>query len=161
MWKRQRKSRGLTVDRLPLLSTLDPLTGCWNWKGRSRSHSGHAGTLLDSVHMNAHRAAFIVTNGPIADDQIVCHRCDNPICVNPEHLFIGTQADNMRDMSQKGRSLAGMKSPNAKLNDDHIREIRRSYAAHESTLTALAARFGVSKSNVFVIVTGGSWKHVA
>lgn len=78
-------------------------TGCWHFKGASDSR-GYGKVGLSGKVVGAHRASWILHNGEIVGDLLVCHKCDNPRCVNPEHLFLGTHQDNMQDMINKGRA---------------------------------------------------------
>jgi hypothetical protein len=111
---------------------------------------------------NAARVAWELTNGDPGDgfEHCVCHRCDNPACVNPGHLFLGTQGANMRDRNVKGRHTHGERSPNAVLDENDVRAIRDAHSAGEST-RALAKRFGVSPTLVRMVANRSAWKHVA
>lgn len=91
---------------------------------------------------------------------IVRHRCDNPPCINPDHLELGTNADNMRDMSTRGRSLRGEKNPKAKLTEDDVRTIRRRYAEEGISTTRLGDEYGISSPMVSYIVLRKNWSHV-
>ncbi len=97
---------------------------------------------------------------------VVCHDCpdgDNPLCVNPGHLFLGTQGDNMRDCRDKGRlaDVKGSLHPNSKLTEDRVLRIRERWASRGVSLAAIGVEFGVSKGTVQGIVNGRSWRHVA
>lgn len=108
----------------------------------------------------AHRAAYEMAYGPIPDGQMVCHKCDRRACINPDHLFLGTQKDNMADAAAKGRVAHGEQQGAAKLTEANVREIRRSYRDGEETLRELSARFGISPPSVFRVVRRITWKHV-
>jgi len=99
-----------------------------------------------------------LTNGPIPDGMQVLHRCDNPPCCNPAHLFLGTQADNIADMiaKRRGGAVSGEAHYRAKLTADQVSAIRARYAAGE-TQVALAREFGVSQTNISRIVRGTTW----
>lgn len=135
--------------------------GCWLWVG---SQSGGYGTFrLDGKMRKAYRIAWELTNGPIPDGLFACHRCDNPLCVNPAHLFLGTAADNNRDRHAKGRSrglfVNGSEHPRAKLTDGDVRTMRTLHADGQLP-REIAVRFGVSRAQVAKIVTGKAWNHV-
>lgn len=128
--------------------------GCWIWNG-STHHFGH-GSFRDEHRRTtrAHRWAWKATHGPIPDGMCVCHHCDNPPCVNPEHLFLGTIADNNMDAAEKGRLVI----PRAgKLTPDAVVAIRNS----TETTHIVAKRYGVSLRMVQLVRTRRVWKHVA
>ena len=134
---------------------------CWPWQPRSRHPHGygvfrlpmHAGTV------KAHRFAWEVVNGEIADGMVLRHTCDNPPCCNPSHLVLGTQADNMADMRERGRSCRGERRPGAKLTEVEIIALREAVAGG-STHHDVAALFGVSTASVSLIASGHHWAHV-
>src|SRR5207302_3908832 len=113
-------------------------SGCWIWVG-AESSDGYGLTHVDGKEVRAHRLAWTLVRGPIPDGLSVCHRCDVPPCVNPEHLFLGTAQDNTDDMVAKGRQV--VQPP--KLTPDQARELRTLVAAGW-THRALAERFGIS-----------------
>lgn len=133
---------------------------CWEWqseisaKGYGRV-SRHCGT-----RSNAHRVSWIIHYGEIQGNLFVCHKCDNRRCVNPSHLFLGTNNDNMQDKIKKGRSfvLSCEDHPRAKLTGHDVREIRR--LIKTTTTAELAAYFGISQSTVRNIVSGKTWKNL-
>lgn len=137
----------------------EPNTGCWFWDGTAGNSFGHGrvkvygrGTVL------AHRRAWELARGPIPGGQCVCHRCDMPACVNPDHLFLGTQGDNMADMAVKGRSRNGNRHPSAKLTEDLVGRARAEYQGGRTSYPSLARRFGVSTSSMYAAVTGKTWR---
>lgn len=103
-----------------LLSNIEVNTtnGCWEWQGRNNG-AGY-GKIGDKL---AHRLSFAEFCGPIPDGMLVCHRCDNPPCINPEHLFLGTNEDNLRDCREKKRNNFGARNGSAKLTDGQVVEI--------------------------------------
>lgn len=133
---------------------------CWVWKGTlSKSGYGVVGWMRRLYR--AHRLAFEVAVGPIPQGLEVCHRCDNRACVNPDHLFLGSHAENMADMSRKGRGskLLGERHPQAQLTESQVREIRRRYAAGAHR-QELADDFGVSLDCMKAVIYRRTWKHV-
>jgi len=138
-------------------------TECWLWTVyRSRQGYGIFGLPgREGGHALAHRVAWELVNGPIPDGFHVLHHCDNPPCVNPAHLFLGTDADNSHDKVVKGRAshLRGEDSGMAKLTEQDVREIRRlSALGYEQR--PLGRMFGVCKSAIGYIVRRETWKHV-
>ena len=132
---------------------VNKTAGCWLWLAGGVRY-GMFG--IDRENKQAHRVAYELTYGPIPSGMYVCHRCDNPRCVRPDHLFLGTQADNLADAASKGRmfkprnELSGM----AKFSDSEIRRMRALYAKGLFTQVALAERFGLSRSHAQAVLRG-------
>lgn len=125
---------------------------CWEWQGcRKKNGYGYLGKSTGRLY--AHRISFEVSTGHPPGAFFVCHRCDNPGCVNPAHLFLGTAADNADDRGAKGRSAKGSKIGTALLRDAVVLQIR----AAEGTQKEIAARFGTSRSNVSLIKRRVRW----
>ena len=129
---------------------------CWEWTG-SRDTKNY-GRIGGTNPIKAHRLSWELHNGPIPDGLCVLHKCDNPPCVNPAHLFIGTIADNNRDKMVKGRHRysVGSQRSHSKLTESDIPIIR----AMEETHTEIARLFGISRRNVGFIKDRKTWKHV-
>lgn len=138
---------------------------CWPWTGPIRGRSPYGAFKADRTTHGAHRVSWEIANGPIPAGLQVLHRCDNPPCVNPAHLFVGTRADNMRDAAAKGRlplamiEQSGEKNVNARLTADVVRAIRADRAAGMK-LVPLAEKYGVGYSTVRDVVHGRTWSHV-
>jgi hypothetical protein len=132
---------------------------CWLWKGH-KNKLGYGVIQLQGHKYLTHRIAWTRTHGPIPAGKLVLHRCDNPGCVNPSHLFLGTQADNMRDRSSKHRQATGVTNGRAQLDTYLVCEMRRMYRSGRYKQTRLAKMFGISQSVVHYIVTGKIWKGV-
>lgn len=129
---------------------------CWLWTGPT-AKGGYGKTGVGP----AHQVSWIENYGPIPEGLQVCHKCDNPPCVNPVHLFLGTTADNSADMVQKGRSLKGRKHPMVIVNEAVVREIRAAYVPRKNGgLVALAQKYGLAHTTVHAIVTRKIWKHI-
>jgi hypothetical protein len=143
-----------------LWQSVDKTDGCWNWTGRSLV-DGYGKIWVNGRRLLTHRFSWQIHNGEIPPDMRVCHKCDNPKCVNPSHLFLGTQFDNMRDMESKGRGVYphGSRSKMAVLAERDIPKIIRLHASG-ITRAALAKRYSVSWPTIERIVTRSSWKHV-
>jgi hypothetical protein len=106
----------------------------------------------------AHRVSYELVAGDIPDDLLVCHHCDNPPCVNPAHLFLGTVADNAVDAVAKGRWARGERSPMSKLTRDDVDEIRALFESGAFSKMDLSRRFGVSHTTIRRIVAGTTWR---
>lgn len=145
-------------DRFWSHTVPEPNTGCILWTATC-GRRGY-GLFWDGTKLAvAHRYAWLITNGPIAQGLNVCHKCDTCSCVNPDHLFLGTQKQNMHDMIAKGRKVVvrGENSKHAKLNEERVREIRNSRLSWR----AFEAKYGVSQGTVSDVRCGRTWKHVA
>lgn len=133
---------------------LKDASGCWNWFGAHDSDGygfiGHVDKLI-----RAHRVAWLIYRGEIPEGMQVLHRCDNPPCCNPDHLFLGTVRDNMKDKMSKNRWRGG-----SKLKESDIRKIRALRASGGKT-KVIAKRFSITRCMVWSIVARRSWKHVA
>lgn len=137
---------------------------CWLWTSAVRGrgygvfHARLPGGRWRCI--GAHRAAWVLCRGVLPDESIsVCHRCDNPSCVNPAHLFLGTNIDNIRDRDAKGRQARGERQSKAKLTEERVVALRLARAAGVMTRD-LAREFGISQWNVCFICQGRGWKHV-
>ena len=128
---------------------------CWRWQGYYKTGKTHAYGYVSyrGRRESAHRLAWLFFNGPVPPGMVVCHRCDNPGCVRPAHLFLGTQAENMADMVQKKRFWS-------KLSPADIPLIRRA-AERGERLREIAGRHGVSRRTINDIVHRRTWSHVA
>ena len=131
---------------------------CWEWTAY-RQPFGH-GLLGRGGRGNgmalAHRVSWELHYGSVPEGMNVCHRCDNPACVRPEHLFLGSQADNLADMRQKGRAKGaprGHEHPKSKLTEEQARLVLRSHETNKD----LAARFGVAPNSIRYIRIGRNW----
>lgn len=142
---------------------VDKTGDCWLWKAsKSKIDNGYGQFVMQDKHHNAQRVAYILTYGPIPDELMVCHSCDNPPCCNPDHLFLGTNTDNLQDMVAKGRGWAqqagnmrrGADSPMAKLTADQVAAIRAAYANKSMNGAQLARMYGIAESTIYPILKG-------
>lgn len=135
---------------------------CWLWEaGKSRDGYGkfRAGV---GRNLRAHRVSFALAGGKIPEGMLLCHRCDVRNCVNPDHLFVGTDSDNQSDCICKGRKVAtpGEKNAMAKLTAEMVSDMRNLYSTGRFTLAQIAGLYEVSFANVSMIVNRKSWKHI-
>lgn len=134
---------------------------CWIWIGH-RSRGGYGSFSLKSRELAAHRVSWEIANGVIPDGKNVCHNCpegDNPLCINPSHLWIGTQRQNILDMEAKGRARHLSRSQNGRavLSEEDVASILDRLSTGEPQLY-LAREYGVSKSTVWWIAHGKTWR---
>jgi len=146
------------AERLQLHSTRDERTGCLLWTGKTYRDLPYGRLGIDRRQHVAHRVAWEIANGPVPAGQIVRHRCDNPQCIEPAHLELGTQADNMQDMISRRRfDRTGERNNSARLTWPVVRALRAASTAGAS-VKQLAAEYGVCKSQVRNIISGHHWK---
>ena len=162
---RQLQYHGLTTAER-FLQRVEKTDGCWLWTGSIKNKTGHGQFRMDDKPMVASRAAWIIFRGEITKDKstygtmFVCHTCDNPQCVNPAHLFLGTNQDNVTDKMEKGRHRYGISlgesHGNSKLDEAKVRYIRESGLGS----TELARQFNLSQATVWAVLHKRTWKHV-
>lgn len=134
--------------------------GCWEWQAGKKSN-GYGQFTLNGKEERAHRASYKLFAGPIPDGQQVLHKCDNPACVNPDHLFLGSVQDNMRDKVCKSRQQKGLTHPSCDLTENEVLEIKRMLLSSEVMQKDIAAKFNVSQSTVSYIKHGKRFAEVA
>jgi hypothetical protein len=140
---------------------------CWIWRGTVQHGYGYgiffrARPTGPRRHMQAHRLSYEFTTGHLpSTKEHVCHHCDNPLCVNPAHLFIGSHQDNMNDCKRKHRSAWGERSGRAKLSTDDVIAIRQRAESSRNwdTYRELASQHGVTATHIYAIVKGLFWSH--
>lgn len=127
---------------------------CWIWTAQTDKY-GYGKFSLNKKKAKAHRVAYILTYGPIPDNLLACHRCDNPICVNPGHLFLGTVADNANDRASKAGCIP---SKAIKLTIEKANEIRRLRNQEGLGYKQLAQRYNVAPTTIQSIINGKTWR---
>lgn len=151
-------------QKLDANSIPEPNSGCTLWMGWDNGW-GHGILYHQGRRMYAHRAAMVCAGIILKDGDCVCHRCDVPSCINPNHLFVGSQADNLRDMRGKGRAApppntqVGVNHHLAVLDEDGVRQMRR-LASQGVSARRVARYFGVNWSTAKRVISRTTWKHV-
>jgi len=161
--QRPLKTKGMAElslkERLEKFSKRNEKTGCIEWTG-SCDCDGYGQTSKDRNY-RTHRLAYEIYVGPIPEGKLVCHHCDNPSCINTDHLYLGTHKDNVRDKMERGRANipTGEKSASSKLTEEQAIELIRAKKSGKST-KAISDQFNISYYTVLEIVRGRSWKHL-
>lgn len=137
---------------------------CWNWTGTGHP-SGYGRIKIGRTNILAHRLSFLLNFSVDPGEMCVCHHCDNRLCINPNHLFLGTRTDNNIDMMAKGRgdwslSCKGSQHGQSRFTEEQIIEIRRLWSRGGLTQKNIALRFQTRQSVISRIVNGVSWSHV-
>lgn len=158
----KRTGRPLGKPRIPMEARfwrrVQIGTGCWEWTG-VKDRDGYGKLSLPGEkagNVRAHRFSYELHKGPIPTGLLVIHSCDNPGCVNPEHLRVGTNSDNLGDMAAKDRSTRGRRHPRVKLTEDRVRHIRALIAAGNTTYS-VSKMVGVSPGAVMAIHLKRTW----
>lgn len=168
--------KGSTIPlTIRLWDRVDKSGDCWLWQGRL-ARGGYGSLTIAKRTVMAHRLAWELANEQaIPEGMLICHRCDNPRCVRPEHLFLGTPSDNMKDMVAKGRARMGDRHPShqypervvrgerhgrTQLTDATVLAIRARYASGNASHSILALEFGVPKPTVARILQRKNWTHI-
>ena len=164
--EKQRQYHGLTTAQRFLMRIEKVESGCWHWTGSIIEKTGYGQFRMDGRPMVASRASWIIFKGEIPKDdsahgtQHVLHSCDNPKCVNPDHLFLGNNQKNVDDKLQKGRHRYGISigksNTNSKLDEAKVRYIRES----SKTQQELAEEFGMSQASIWAVIARRTWKHI-
>ena len=148
-------------DRL-FSNRLITSSGCWEWLGSKRDFGYGRMSYKDHVHSTHRLAAHEWLGMDLHDSSIkVCHKCDNPPCFNPEHLYLGDQKTNMSDCTEKGRFPIGESNGYAKMTVELVKKMREMHATGKYSTSDLAPVFGISQTSVSRIVSRRGWKHVA
>jgi len=135
-------------------------SGCWIWSGGMNAYG--YGSFWDMDYgraRRAHRVSYELYKGFIPDGLLVLHKCDVPVCVNPDHLFLGTHQDNMDDKIKKGRQAKGENNGSSKLTEKEVKEIRDKYVPRKYTQRMLAREFNVSQVAIGCVIRNETWRN--
>lgn len=140
-------------------SRIKKTDGCWEWQGNKDS-CGYGVIKFHQRALKTHRVAYELATGNSPVGMCVLHTCDNPACVNPEHLYLGTPSDNAKDRSMRGRSgdIRGEKNGRAKLNETQVKKIRELFKEGNISKMKLGRMFGVTDVQIGLIVRNKEWK---
>jgi hypothetical protein len=141
--------------RLRFLDKVDMSGDCWEWMG-TPNKDGYGSFKCNGKMYLAHRIAFVLEFGQLDDRLCICHTCDNTLCVNPRHLWMGTNGENQQDKASKGR-VVGELNPRAKVSNRQMQEIRNRFTQGES-VKRLAAEFNYSRHHLYKMLRGDQWK---
>jgi hypothetical protein len=131
-------------------------SGCMEWTRGINKRHGYGYLSFKNKKQRAHRVSYELSFGPIPEGMHVCHKCDNRRCINPDHLFLGTDLDNVRDCVSKGRHATGAGMGTSKLTDEQVLAIRGDTRIHR----VIAEEYGISRSLVGLIHNRKAWKHL-
>ena len=132
---------------------------CWLWTG-TVANNGRGVFKINNKLKQAHRISYEVHFGEIPQGLLVCHKCDNGLCVNPEHLFLGTQQDNINDCVNKNRNAKGSKNWNTKLNEEKVKMIRTADFSERGSKAKISRELGISQTALNYVISGKNWGHI-
>ena len=145
--------------RQSLLSRMRLENGCWVYTGKI-INTGYGMIRAGDKMISAHRASYQAFIGEIPEGMFVCHSCDNKRCINPAHLWVGTNQDNMRDMQQKGRHGSRTQPERLKLDEAKVRQIRELARDERNTQGEIAVMFSISRETANKVINRKAWRHV-
>lgn len=151
---------GYEEQEVRFLKLVEKTARCWLWRGGKSSENGYGRVQIKGGRELTHRLSYAIYKGDLVEGVFVCHTCDNRLCVNPDHLFLGSHLENVADCIIKGRNTRGDKHGARKLSEDAVREMRRLYALGNYTQQQLAVRYGIDRPYATKIINHRQWKHV-
>ena len=156
----------MTTETIKTRAKVNPATGCWEWIGTKRNGYGRTmtGSRTDGTRksISAHRLSYQLFKGDIPPGHEICHKCDNPCCINPDHLFAGTRQENVDDRERKGRNVVprGEGNGRAKLTSNDVCDARNERATNGTSYQALAKKYGIAKTTIMDAVKGVNRKYL-
>lgn len=155
--------RGTLIERFWRHVDIDNDDNCWNWNGW-KDHRGYGAISNHPIQkqVKVHRLSYEIAFGEIPENLLVCHKCNNKLCVNPHHLYAGTHKDNSRDAVEAGvfSKRKGEQNARAKLSEKEVIEIRNLYSCSDVGRADLARKYGVSYQQINKIVLREEWTHI-
>lgn len=143
-----------SVERFHESYIPEPNSGCWLWIGALGGDYGNI--KVNGAKTGSHVYSWKLNKGDIPKGIFVCHKCDTPLCVNPNHLFLGTHKENMKDMRLKARSAKGSRASRSKLNENEVTAIRND----PSSWDVIAKKYGVTRENIRAVKIRLTWTHI-
>jgi hypothetical protein len=141
-------------------SYVEKTDNCWFWKG-FKYQDGYGGFKYEGKHIKAHRYSYLLHFGNLPSNLLVRHSCDNKLCVNPNHLSLGSHIDNMKDMTDRNRQSKGSEQHLSKLTEEQVLEIKNYLKNfYRGIYTHLGKKYNVTPNTIFYIAKGKTWKHV-
>jgi hypothetical protein len=158
MIKGKTRRKRKTIERF-MEKVLIPDKGCWIWNA-FKNKEGYGLFRYGNKIALAHRISYEIFDRKPASSELVCHHCDNPSCVNPKHLFLGTDRTNSDDKIRKKRHLFGSKFPQSKIDESTAIKIRKEYFVKNMTTRELSKKYGIAHSGISNVITYKNWRHI-